>query len=80
MTYLKAIAKGTGLVFIGTVLGTLLGLILRVIVVRYITPSEFGLLSLGLVIVNILITISCLGFRNGVPRYISYALGQKDYF
>ena len=76
---LKKVAKGTGLVFIGTILGTLLGLITRIITVRYITTTEFGLLSLALVIVNILAILSSLGFENSVPRYISYALGKKEY-
>ena len=78
-TSLKKVAKGTGLVFIGTILGTLLGLITRIITVRYITTTEFGLLSLALVIVNILAILSSLGFENSVPRYISYALGKKEY-
>lgn len=76
---LKKVAKGTGLVLMGTFLGTLLGLITRIITVRYITTTEFGLLSLALVIVNILAILSSLGFENSVPRYISYALGKKEY-
>jgi len=76
---LKKVVKGAGIVFIGTILGTILGLITRVIVVRYITKTEYGLLSLSLVIMSILVTLSCLGFQNSVPRYISYALGKKDY-
>jgi len=78
-TSLKKVAKGTGLVFIGTILGTLLGLITRIITVRYITTTEFGLFSLAVVIVNILAILSSLGFENSVPRYISYALGKKEY-
>ena len=78
-TSLKKVAKGTSLIFIGTILGTLLGLITRIITVRYITTTEFGLFSLALVIVNILAILSSLGFENSVPRYISYALGKKEY-
>jgi len=35
-TSLKKVVKGTGIVFVGTVLGTFLGFVFRVIVVRYI--------------------------------------------
>lgn len=75
----KKIAKGTGFIFIGFILGALLGLVFRVIIVRIITPAEFGLFSLTLVIINLLATISSLGFENSVPRYISCALAQKAY-
>ncbi|AMM41428.1 polysaccharide biosynthesis protein [Candidatus Desulfofervidus auxilii] len=78
-TSFKKVVKGTGVVFIGTILGTLLGFIFRVIVVRYITKAEYGLLSLSLAMINILVVVSCLGFINGVPRFISYALGKREY-
>lgn len=76
---LKKVARGTGIVFFGTMLGTILGLITKVIVVRYITKTEYGLFSISLVIISILVTLSCLGFESSVPRYISYALGKRDY-
>ena len=78
-TSFKKVVKGTGVVFIGTILGTLLGFVFRVIVVRYISKAEYGLLSLSLAMINILSMVSCLGFINGVPRFISYALGKKEY-
>ena len=78
-TSLKKVVKGTGIVFVGTVLGTFLGFVFRVIVVRYISKAEYGLLSLSLAMINILTVVSCLGFINGVPRFISYALGKKEY-
>jgi len=78
-TSLKKVVKGTGIVFVGTVLGTLLSVISRILVVRYINKTEYGLLSLSFAIISILSTLSCLGFGNALPRYISYTLGQKDY-
>jgi len=44
---LQKIAKGTGIIFIGTIIGMLLGFVSRVIVVRYITQSEYGIFSLA---------------------------------
>lgn len=76
---LKKVVKGTGIVFAGTILGTLLGFVFRVIVVRYITKSEYGLLSLTLAMLGILSVVSSLGFQDAVPRYVSYAFGEKDY-
>lgn len=76
---LRKVAKGTGIVFIGSVLGTLLSFFARIIIVRYITPNEFGVLSLVLVVINILVVISLFGFEYSVPRYISHAFGKEDY-
>jgi O-antigen/teichoic acid export membrane protein len=45
---LKKVVKGTGIVFAGTILGTLLGFVFRIVVVRYITKAEYGHLSLAL--------------------------------
>ncbi|CAD7779289.1 Polysaccharide biosynthesis protein [Candidatus Methanoperedenaceae archaeon GB37] len=78
-TSFKKVVKGTGVIFTGTILGALLGFIFRVIVVRYITKAEYGILSLSLAMINILVVVSCLGFINGVPRFISYALGKREY-
>ena len=43
---LQKIAKGTGIIFIGTMIGMLLGFIGRVILVRYITQTEYGIYCL----------------------------------
>ena len=50
---LQKIAKGTGIIFIGTIIGMFLGFVGRVIVVRYITQSEYGIFSLALVLMRI---------------------------
>jgi len=75
---LQKIAKGTGIIFIGTIISMFLGFINRVIVVRYITQSEYGIYSLGLVLFSIFTTISFLGLHQGTPRYIAFYRGKKD--
>ena len=74
---LQKIAKGTGIIFIGTIIGMLLGFVSRVIVVRYITQSEYGIYSLALLLTNIFITISTLRLQEGSTRYIEYIRGKK---
>ena len=75
---LQKIAKGTGIIFIGTIIGMLLGFVSRVIIVRYTTQSEYGIYSLALVILNIFATISTLGLQEGTTRYIAYFRGKKE--
>ena len=43
---LQKIAKGTGIFFVGTIIGMLLGFIGRVILVRYIIQTEYGIYCL----------------------------------
>jgi len=75
---LQKIAKGTGIIFIGTIIGMLLGFVSRVIVVRYITQSEYGIFSLALVLMSIFVTISTLGLQEGATRYIACFRGKKE--
>ena len=75
---LQKIAKGTGIFFIGTIIGMLLSFIGKVIVVRYITQSEYGIYSLALVLMNIFVVISTLGLREGSTRYIAYFRGGGE--
>jgi len=75
----KKVAKGGSLFTIGTVSGLLLHFISGVITIRYISKSEFGLMSIAYVIVSVLVVISLLGFPNGVPRLLAHALSIKDY-
>ena len=75
---LQKIAKGTGIIFTGTIIGLLLAFVSRVIIVRYITQSEYGIFSLAFVLLTIFVMISTLGLASGVPRQIAYFRGEKD--
>lgn len=75
---LQKIAKGTGIVFIGTIIGMFLGFVSRVIIVRYTTQTEYGIYSLALVIISIFVTISTLGLSEGSTRCIAYFRGKKE--
>ena len=75
---LQKIAKGTGIIFTGTIIGMLLAFVSRVIIVRYITQSEYGIYSLALVLMSIFAMISTLGLQSGIPRQIAYFRGKKD--
>ena len=75
---LQKIAKGTGIIFVGMIIGMLLGFVGRVIIVRYITQSEYGIYSMTLVLMSIFVTISTLGLQEGSTRYIAYFRGKKE--
>ena len=75
---LQKIAKGTGIIFIGTIIGMLLGFVGRIIIVRYITQTEYGIFSLALVLMSIFAMISTLGLQEGSTRYIAYFRGKNE--
>ena len=75
---LQKIAKGTGTIFIGSLLGLFLAFIGRLIIARYWTESDYGVFSLALVMLNICVIISALGLQNGVSRSIAYARGKNE--
>ena len=75
---LQKIAKGTGIIFTGTIIGTLLGFIGTVILVRYLTTEDYGLFSLALTVIAILAGLSTLGLTEGATRYIAYFRGQQS--
>ncbi|MCW3130231.1 MAG: hypothetical protein N2V75_09065 [Methanophagales archaeon] len=64
---LQKIAKGTGIIFIGTIIGMLLGFV----------SSEYGIFSLALVLMSIFALISSLGLQSGVTRQIAFFRGKK---
>lgn len=75
---LQKIAKGSTVVFIGTIVSLLLGFLARVIMVRFSTQSEYGVYSLALTIVSIGTTVSTLGLEEGNTRYIAYLRGKNE--
>ena len=75
---LQKIAKGTGIIFTGTIIGMFLGFIGRIILIRYTTQTEYGIYCLALVVISIFVTISTLGLQEGSTRYIAYFRGKKE--
>jgi O-antigen/teichoic acid export membrane protein len=75
---LRKVAKGTTIVFVGTIIGLLLGFISRIILIRFTTQSEYGIYSLALTVVSIFVTISTMGLSEGATRYVSYFRGKGE--
>jgi len=75
---LKKMARGTSIFFAGTIAGMALSLIARVILVRYITQSEYGIYTLALALATIFSLIASLGLPQGATRYIAYYRGRNE--
>lgn len=75
---LKKIAKGGGLLFMGTVFGMCLQVVNRVLIVRSISRADYGIFSMGLVIFTMAGTLSQGGFSLSVPRFLGLYRGKED--
>ena len=75
---LKKAAKGTGIIFLGQVIGTIFGLISMMLVARFYSTGEYGLYSLGLLVISLFLRFAFLGIGEGCPRYISYYRGKGN--
>lgn len=75
---LQKVARGTAISFVGTVVGLGLSFATTVVVVRHITQSEYGIYSLALTVISIVVLLSLLGLESGIARYIGYFKGKDD--
>lgn len=67
---LRQIAKGGSIIFIGYIILGGFDFLYKVLVARYLSPEDYGVLSLGLVVLGISVTISRLGFSPAFKKYI----------
>jgi O-antigen/teichoic acid export membrane protein len=75
---LRKIAKGAGIGFTGTFIGTALGYFSRMIIARFLGASDYGLISLGFAAMSITATLSLVGFNEGIQRFVSFYKGKND--
>jgi len=75
---LRKIAKGAGIVFIGTLIGRAFGYGSRMIIARFLGVSDYGLISLGFAALTMAAALAAIGLPSGVTRYISFYKGKED--
>ncbi len=75
---LKKIAKGAGIIFISAILINILVFVYRIFVARYLSPSEYGLLSLSITLLKAFTIIALLGLQFGVGKFAAAYMAKKD--
>ncbi len=68
--HLKEIIKGSGLVFLGKIMATGLGLVSSLIVARYYGPEVVGIVAIINSIVAIALVLGCMGMNTAILRLI----------
>jgi len=77
-TGLKLLVKSSLIVFVFLFLSKLLFYIYRLIIARSFGPEVYGLFSLALIILLWFVSLSSLGFDQGLLRFISLYRGKKQ--
>ena len=77
---LKSVARGAGIFFIGIMLGRFLGYLIRMVIARLLGPEQYGLISLGISVVEISATLALFGLPTAINRYVPFywTRGQTD--
>lgn len=68
---LGSLLSSAGLVLIGGLVSSVSLLVERIIVGRLLSVNAYGEVSIGIALLSIGVTLSLVGFSQGVPRYIS---------
>jgi O-antigen/teichoic acid export membrane protein len=68
---LSGLVRSAAVVFLGSVLGRLLGLVGQVLIVRSLTPVSFGHVALAYTVVSTVGGLALLGVHEGVTRLMS---------
>jgi len=76
--YLRRLAKGGTVVFCGTVLGGLVGILLHMLLSRTLGARQYGLYMLGFSVFLVAHSILSLGLQKGILRYVSIHFGMND--
>lgn len=77
-TALLRVVKGSVLILLGLLLARVCGFLRQFLVIRMLSPTSYGLFTLSLTIVNVLVALGCLGLYNGVQRFIAYNVAKDD--
>lgn len=75
---LKKIGKGTLIVLLGTLAGLSFLFLIKIIIARYGTESQYGIFSLALAASSIFAMIATLGLDVGTARYVAYFRGKGE--
>ncbi len=74
----KDLAKGASIIFAGIFLMYVIKLCYRIVVSRYLGPEEYGLLSLGDMIMNFGYLIALIGLDVGLMKHLAYYREKND--
>ncbi len=76
---IKKVAKGGFIIFIGIILSSIAFLFYRILAARYLGPADYGMLTLGIIILNITSLLGLAGIHQSIGKFINHYLAKKQY-
>lgn len=76
---IKKVAKGGALIFIGMTLSIAVFLFYKVMAARYLGPGNYGMLTLGITVMNIAALIGLAGMHHSIGKLVSHYLARKQH-
>ncbi|MEM4268207.1 MAG: flippase [Candidatus Woesearchaeota archaeon] len=72
------IVYGGSITFLGVILSYAISFIYQVIAARYLGVEQFGVLSVGVMVMSVCLTISQLGLAQGAKKFVAFYISHKD--
>lgn len=69
---LATVARGAGIIFFGTIIGNLLGIVNQVLMGRFLGPGDYGLFNLGISVMMIFCVLPHFGLGSALTQFIPY--------
>lgn len=70
--------KGGGILFLGLIVELGVSFLAKALIARFLGPSNYGAVSLGITMLTFLSTLSLLGLNSGVGRYLPRFKDESD--
>lgn len=74
----KSLVRGGIFSFTGIVIHQAAGIGLRIVLARWLTPEEFGIVNLGLAVMIMAGSISLMGYGQGITRFTAFFNGRCE--
>jgi len=74
----KRVARGSGLVFAGNIVGKIVSFVLQILLSRVLGRAAYGLYTLGFTVLRFAREVASLGLQGGIVRFGAEEWGQKD--
>lgn len=78
-TALLRVAKGSILLLVGGIAAKFFGFLRQFLIIRMLSPNDYGLFALSLTIVTVLAAIGSLGLYHGAQRFIAHNVEIDDF-
>jgi len=76
---IKKVAKGGFYIFLGMAISAITFFLYKILAARYLGPADYGLLTLGIIILNIATIFGLAGIHHSIGMLINYYFAEKDY-